>query len=135
MKINKQIAIGIGIVLLIIFSWLIFFRSDVEDEIGISPADCEKMQEDIVKEIEKMAYCENKNDCVLLNGCAYGCNNLINKNADMTDFVELEAILLNDCEIACESNCAGALKANEIACENKKCVSTKGRLEINISPN
>ena len=121
---NKQKLIIIFVVLLISLILFLIFRSNPDIETDLL-GECENIKEKISKEIDKMSYCETKNDCVLLNGCAYGCNNLINKNAEMQKFVELESKFIGECGGTCETNCAGSLKPNEIVCRDKKCVSTR----------
>lgn len=118
---NKKTTIIITIVL-VITALILFFLLRNEEKRGLS--ECEKLTSKIVKEIEDMNYCTSKGDCVLMNGCPYGCNNLINKDADLNKFSELNSEYRNICP-DCEQSCRNALKAEEIKCEDGECVSTR----------
>ena len=112
------------IVLALVFIAIVFAWYSLRDG-GATTGKCEKLEEKIVKEVKKnLSYCESASDCVLLNGCPYGCNNLINKNADMGKLAELNSEYTDTCG-ACEINCRNALKPHEIKCEDSKCVSTR----------
>ncbi|PLX27177.1 hypothetical protein C0583_04725 [Candidatus Parcubacteria bacterium] len=125
-KSNKNIIILVFLlVFLLIFIFYFFILRDNKNEDFSELVSCEEIRAEINSEIEDLRYCKTANDCVLLNSCVYGCNNLINKNADMTALVQLEARFVESCGDTCEEQCSGALKASEIKCENRKCVGTR----------
>lgn len=117
---KKQKLVVIAIIA-VFFIVVLFFRSHDGGK-GLGP--CEKIAKKMTAAIEDMNECKTAADCVLLNGCPYGCNNLINKNADMKDFAELRSEYRDTCG-TCESACMRALRPEEIACEKGRCVSTR----------
>lgn len=123
--IRKKIIVVIFFALALLLIALVFMRC-TRDNVSKGHTECEKLEDKIVKEIEReLNYCKTASDCVLLNGCPYGCNNLINKNADLQKFAEMNSEYTDKCS-SCEANCRNALRSGEIDCVKKKCVSTRG---------
>ena len=122
-KENKKTIVIIAIGLALALIALIIARCSRDNGAGLS--ECEKLEAKIAREVKKeLNYCESASDCTLLNGCPYGCNNLINKNADMGALAELSSEYTDTCG-ACETDCRNVLKPHEIKCEDGKCVSTR----------
>jgi hypothetical protein len=92
-----------------------------EEKRNYDMAKCGSIVEDVKTEIDKLNTCTTNTDCVLLNGCPYGCNQLVNKDSDQTKLSNLVRSYYEDCP-ECEYQCRGALKAGQIKCEEGKCV-------------
>ena len=81
-------------------------------------------REDLSAALDGMNYCETAGDCVLLNGCPYGCNNLIHKDAEWDELAAATEKLTTECP-ACTDTCSGAFRSGEIACVEGKCVGNR----------
>jgi hypothetical protein len=100
---------------------VIFLALSGRDKDKSTSKGCEQHKDEVMKVIDKMNYCETVNDCVLINGCPHGCNKLINKNAEWAELNELSFSYVDKCG-ECTEICQGALRAEEIRCENGKCL-------------
>lgn len=85
---------------------------------------CKTLKEKISEEIEKLNYCETKEDCITKNfECPFGCNVLVNKNSDFTKTNALLKEYIANCP-ECVYYCAKPRAS--LDCVENKCVPVQG---------
>lgn len=127
-KVIVILAVIAGLAFLAYLIYAFAIKSDSRgDKTGAQSAtskECQAISEKITLEIDKMNYCKDKNDCTILNECPDNCGSLINRDADMSAYLNFSSEYRSSCS-ACASPCIGALRADEIACESGKCASLR----------
>jgi len=103
---KKHLAAAAGLMVIIaVIAWFFLFGGKNENN-GINA--CGSLEQEISAQIGKMNSCQSATDCVLINGCPYGCNRLINKDADWSDLLALTREYKAKCG-ECDRQCPGGL--------------------------
>lgn len=116
----KKKIVVICVALLLIGSSIIAFisisKNKKDQEISL-------LEYQINKHIEDLNYCTSEIDCFIssdVSTCPFGCNNLINRNADLSivknEMKNYYALSHDLCQVQC------TFPPKEIKCINKKCV-------------
>ncbi|MFH1643919.1 MAG: hypothetical protein ABIA74_01970, partial [bacterium] len=89
----------------------------------IAEEECTEKATEIKKLIEEQNYCENDLDCVIdiETSCPFGCYNLFNKNAGLTEIKEKINNYDTQCE-KCVYDCMEPPTQEQLSCVESKCV-------------
>jgi eight-cysteine-cluster-containing protein len=80
----------------------------------------ESLKSDIIARIDSANFCQKSSDCTSETfGCPFGCNNLVNNNADLGQIRSLIK-KYNEISPQCVYKCPAQPK--NLICENNKCV-------------
>ena len=103
--------VGLAIVLLVLIKYDIIF------------VNCDKMKKQTETMLNKANYCEKDSDCTALTGpdCLIDCYKFINKKVNPDATRKKVEKYSQRCGERCLYKCATIPKAEDIACENKKC--------------
>jgi len=82
---------------------------------------CSDLETKVKQSLDDANYCDIESDCIIseINSCPFGCNSLVNKNADLTKIKEGVDNYNENC-IRCVYDCYSVTSDN-IKCENHKC--------------
>ncbi len=91
-----------------------------------TPIDCEQLEGEVNDLINAANYCEVDTDCELnfAFSCPFGCENLVNKDADLTEIQEQVDIYAEECDM-CIYKCREPPMEDEIKCTNNICIDTR----------
>jgi hypothetical protein len=91
-----------------------------------SQVDCEQLEGEVNDLITEANYCEVDTDCEVNFdfSCPFGCENLVNKDADLTLIQEKVNIYYEECDM-CIYTCREPPMEDEIKCLENKCIDIR----------
>ena len=92
---------------------------------GLEKEGCNALVSRVKDRINQSNYCSMDSDCIMVEefNCPFGCYNLVNKGADLTEIREGVKKYGRNCPL-CEYDCSIPPDAGEIRCVQGKCADT-----------
>ncbi len=123
---DKRIYVVVFVLFLLCLVAVVLLFNNVPNPAPDALTVCEKEKSDVMNLLEEAGSCTEDSQCIALPGygCPFGCYNLVNKNADITEAGKLAEKYRETCA-QCMYKCAAPPASDKIACKNSKCADTR----------